>query len=172
VTAQYEVEVNGRLRQVALRRADDRFVITVDGRSWTVDATRVDAHKMSLLVTEGRIFSYEVSLARDPATGRTDVRIGPVTVPVSLTGRWRSRRKDVDGHAAEGPQRLLAPMPGKVVRVLVNAGDAVRARQPIVVVEAMKMENELRAGRDGRVSELFAAGGQSVEAGALLAVIS
>jgi biotin carboxyl carrier protein len=62
-------------------------------------------------------------------------------------------------------------MPGKIVRVLVKAGEAVRARQPIVVIEAMKMENELRAGRDGLVVELPAADGQSVEAGTLLAVI-
>jgi biotin carboxyl carrier protein len=63
-------------------------------------------------------------------------------------------------------------MPGKVVRVLVQAGQAVRARQPIVVIEAMKMENELRAGHDGTVTELQARDGQSVEAGALLAVIT
>jgi biotin carboxyl carrier protein len=62
-------------------------------------------------------------------------------------------------------------MPGKVVRVLVAAGDAVRARQPIVVVEAMKMENELRADRDGVVSDIHTREGALVEAGALLIVI-
>jgi biotin carboxyl carrier protein len=62
-------------------------------------------------------------------------------------------------------------MPGKVVRVLVKAGDAVRARQPVVVVEAMKMENELRADRDGTVTEIHAREGTSVDAGALLIVI-
>ena len=62
-------------------------------------------------------------------------------------------------------------MPGKVVRVLVKAGDAVRARQPVVVVEAMKMENELRADREGTVAEIHAREGVSVEAGALLVVI-
>jgi biotin carboxyl carrier protein len=62
-------------------------------------------------------------------------------------------------------------MPGKVVRVLVQAGDVVSARQPLVVVEAMKMENELRAGRDGTVAGVHAFEGESVEAGALLVVI-
>jgi biotin carboxyl carrier protein len=62
-------------------------------------------------------------------------------------------------------------MPGKVARLLVNKGDPVRARQPIVVIEAMKMENELRAGRDGVIAELAVSGGQSVEAGTLIAVI-
>jgi biotin carboxyl carrier protein len=62
-------------------------------------------------------------------------------------------------------------MPGKVVRVLVKAGDAVTARQPVVVVEAMKMENELRASRDGTVAEIHVREGMSVDAGALLLVI-
>ncbi|MBZ5555810.1 MAG: acetyl-CoA carboxylase biotin carboxyl carrier protein subunit [Acidobacteriia bacterium] len=62
-------------------------------------------------------------------------------------------------------------MPGKVVRVLVAPGETVKARQPLVVVEAMKMENELRAGRDGTVSEIHAREGVSVDAGALLIVI-
>jgi biotin carboxyl carrier protein len=62
-------------------------------------------------------------------------------------------------------------MPGKIVRVGVKTGDTVRARQTVVVVEAMKMENELKAGRDGVVGELRAVEGASVEAGALLVVI-
>ena len=62
-------------------------------------------------------------------------------------------------------------MPGKIVRVSVTPGEAVRARQTIVVIEAMKMENELKAGRDGTVAELHAREGASVDAGALLVVI-
>jgi biotin carboxyl carrier protein len=62
-------------------------------------------------------------------------------------------------------------MPGKVVRVLVKKGEAVRARQSVVVIEAMKMENELRAAGDGTMAEIHVRDGQSVEAGALLAVI-
>jgi biotin carboxyl carrier protein len=93
-------------------------------------------------------------------------------VPVALNGRKRSGRKEEGAHAGSGPQRLLAPMPGKIVRVLVKTGDPVHARQPIAVIEAMKMENELRAGRDGVVTELPVSGGQSVEAGTLIAVVS
>jgi biotin carboxyl carrier protein len=77
----------------------------------------------------------------------------------------------IAGGAASGPQRVTAPMPGKVVRVLVKPGDAVAARQPVVVVEAMKMENELRAGREGTVSDVQVREGMSVDAGALLLVI-
>jgi biotin carboxyl carrier protein len=62
-------------------------------------------------------------------------------------------------------------MPGRIVRVLVAPGDEVAARQPLVVVEAMKMENALRAPRAGRVKEVTAAAGAPVEAGRILAVI-
>jgi biotin carboxyl carrier protein len=62
-------------------------------------------------------------------------------------------------------------MSGKVIRVLVQTGEAVHARQPVVVIEAMKMENELRATHDGTVAEITVRDGQSVDAGALLVVI-
>jgi biotin carboxyl carrier protein len=63
-------------------------------------------------------------------------------------------------------------MPGKIVRLLVGLGERVRAAQPVVVIEAMKMENELRAGRDGTVAEIHAREGASVDSGALLVVIA
>ncbi len=71
----------------------------------------------------------------------------------------------------KGPIASTAPMPGKVVKLLVSAGDQVTARQGVVVVEAMKMENELRAGRAGIVREVLVAEGASVEAGTPLLVI-
>ena len=209
---QYAVEVNGRVRQVVVRRQDGKWVVDVDGRVWTVDAVPAGGHALSLLVTEttevrlkadtpavrlkadatrpgvasgfgrtpgasgvsgfGRTLSHEVTLAGDAVTGLMNVHIGPSVVPVALNGRRRSGRKEEATHSGSGPQRLLAPMPGKVVRVLVKQGDPVRARQPIAVIEAMKMENELRSGRDGVIAELAVTGGQSVEAGTLIAVVN
>ena len=88
-----------------------------------------------------------------------------------MSGRRGGGRRQGGGAAGSGPLRIVAPMPGKVVRVLVKAGDAVLARQPVVVVEAMKMENELRADRDGMVAEIHVREGMSVDAGARLIVI-
>ena len=82
----------------------------------------------------------------------------------------RPRRRDGAG-AAHGEQKIVAPMPGRVVRVLVAPGDEVEARQPIVVVEAMKMENELRSPKAGRVKDVAVTAGASVEAGRVLVVI-
>jgi biotin carboxyl carrier protein len=165
---QYEIEVNGRIRQVSAERAGDRFAVSVDGRTWDVDARRVDGRTVSLIV--GRGASYEVGIVPDAATGLLGVRVGAAGCAVSFNGRRRVRPEDRD-HGASGPQRLVAPMPGKIVRVAVKPGEAVRARQTVVVIEAMKMENELRAARDGIVGDLPAREGAPVVAGELLAVI-
>ena len=70
--------------------------------------------------------------------------------------------------APSGPAPLVAPMPGLVVRVNVAPGDAVQPGQPLVVMEAMKMENELRASAPGRVRRVLATPGTAVEKGAVL----
>jgi biotin carboxyl carrier protein len=165
---QYEVEVNGRLRQVNVHRVDGTFLVSVDGREWTIDAARIDAHTLSLLIGTS---SQEVTIAVDPVSGQLTVGVGAVPLSVALNSRRRWGRKD-DGGSGPGPQRMVAPMPGKIVRVLVKPGDLVRPRQSLVVIEAMKMENELRASREGVVADLLVREGQSVDAGALLLVVT
>ena len=170
----YEVEIDGRLRQVSIQRAHGRFMATVDGRERTVDAARVDEHTWSLLIEQegGRsVSSHEVSIIPGPVSDRFAVQVGAAPVTVSLNGRRRWGRKSEGGQPGSGPQRIVASMSGKVVRVLVQTGEAVRARQPIVVIEAMKMENELGATHDGTVADIKVRVGQSVDAGTLLVVI-
>src|SRR6266850_5175774 len=163
---QYEVEIGGRRRQVMVTRVGDRFAVTVDGHTHQVDAARIDAHALSLSVD--RVWPADISFSSDRVGAQLTVHVNGTPVPVTLNGRRYARRKAESGASAgSGPQRVVAPMQGKIVRVLVAAGDAVRARQPVVVVEAMKMENELRASREGTVTEIHAREGLSVEAGAL-----
>ena len=189
---QYDVEINGRMRRVAVRRAGDGFAVAVDDRAFHVDVARVDAHTWSLVVGEcvgpvktvrqkadtttevpGRR-TYEVTVAAGAASSDLAVGVGstPFVVGVSgVNGRRGHRTRDDGLHKSTGPQRVVAPMPGKIVRVLIHPGQAVVVRQPLIVVEAMKMENELRAGREGTVAEIHAREGESVDAGALLVVI-
>ncbi len=115
----------------------------------------------------GTISSAAVSLG---SAGEGEAVVGGHVVPVALVTR-RSRAKRALG-GGDGEQRVLAPMPGKVVKLLVALGDAVAPRQGLVVVEAMKMENELTAARAGTVTEVAVVEGTSVEAGRLLVVIS
>ena len=170
---QYEVEIGGRRRQVVVTRAGDGFAVSVDGHARQVDAARIDAHTLSLVLDS--VWSNEVSVVADPVSGQLTVHVGSTPIAVTLNGRRRWGRKDEGAGSGSGSgsrsQRLVAPMPGKVVRVLVRAGDLVAARQPVVVVEAMKMENELRASREGTVVDIHVREGMSVDAGALLLVI-
>ena len=166
----YEVEINGGVRHVSITRADGAFHVTVDGRRVAVDAARIDAHSWSLIVGGEVRRTFEITIAPDQTPPQVAVGVGPVRLPATVNGRRRFR-KEAAAHAAAGPLRVVAPMPGKIVRVLVQSGETVRARQPLVVVEAMKMENELRAGRAGTVAEVRAHAGQSVDAGAVLVVV-
>jgi len=165
---QYEVEIGGRVKHVSITRTGATFAVTVDGRMRQVDAARIDPRTLSLVVDS--VWSKDAIVVSDPASGQLTVTVDGIPVAVTLNGRRRGRRTP-SAHAASGPQRVVAPMPGKVVRALVTTGDLVVARQPLLVVEAMKMENELRAGRDGRVAEMHVREGDSVDAGALLLVI-
>jgi biotin carboxyl carrier protein len=170
---QYEIEINGRVRQVTVRRVDGRFDVAIDRRQWLIDAARIDAHTWSLLIDEGvGTSSREVTLVAGVEPGTLNVRVDGAPVAVCVNGRRRLGRKDEGALAGgSGPLRVVAPMPGKIVRVLVRTGEAVQARQALVVIEAMKMENELRAPGAGMVADIQVRDGQSVEAGALLAVI-
>jgi biotin carboxyl carrier protein len=174
----YDVEIDGRPHKVVVSQPGDGFAVTVDARTWHVDAARIDAHLLSLIIGEvlpkGDMrrpgASYEIAVSHESAAGHVTVGIGATAVTVKLNGR-RRRKEAVGDTGSGGPQRVVAPMPGKIVRVDVKPGDVVRVRQPLVVVEAMKMENELRAGRDGTIAEIHVKEGASVDAGALLVVI-
>ncbi len=176
---QIEVDIEGRSRSVIVRRTGDRFAVTVGGREHVVRASRVDAHTLALVIEagdgDGPARSHEVVILPDlsqGSQGRQTVRLGAVTLGVHVSERARGRRRDEAAQTGSGPQRIFAPMPGKVVRVLARPGEAVAPRQAVVVIEAMKMENELRASGHGTVVDVHVREGQSVDAGALLAVIA
>jgi len=113
--------------------------------------------------------SYEVAFSPS-AEGSMTVHVDGVPVEVSIN-RMRRPGATASQPADEGPQQVTAPMPGKIVKLLVKPGEKVQPRQGVVVVEAMKMENELRARAAGTVSEVRVTEGASVEAGAILVIL-
>ena len=173
----FEVAVGDRVRTVAIVRKGGLLHVELDGRPHLVDARRINESVISLLVQlEGRGIasrSVDAAFASKSATGDFDVHLDGRTIAVEVrpAGSFGRQKKAGPGAHATGPQRVTSPMPGKVVRVLVKPGDNVKARQGLVVVEAMKMENELRAARDGRVRDVAVAEGQSVDAGAVLLIV-
>lgn len=169
-----ELELGGKTRLVSVERlGHDRFRVVLDGTLQVVNATRTGEYGLSVLSERdgGQAISREVWVAPGGAAGEVLVTLEGRTIAVAVNGgRFRRAGGDVSGGAL-GQQAITAPMPGRVVRVLVGPGDEVAARQTVVVMEAMKMENELRASRAGRVKDVNVAAGASVEAGRVLVVI-
>jgi biotin carboxyl carrier protein len=169
---QLRVDVNGRPRTVDIERDGDLYRVVIDGVARLVDAAAVDAATFSLICLADGRSSQEVGLSPTGLPGEIAVHMpaGVASARV-LTGAASRFGRGTGAAQAAGTQQVLAPMPGKVVKILVKAGDEVKARQGLVVVEAMKMENELRSPKDGRVSDVLVAEGASVEAGRLLVVV-
>lgn len=167
----FEVEVNGRTRSVSIERAGDdgRFRVTVDGDTTLVDAQRTGGFGLSLLFPDAAHEASRISIAPGSVQGEMLAYLAGRCTPIAVNAR-RTGRSGADADPT-GEQRVIAPMPGRVVRVLVAPGDEVSARQPLVVVEAMKMENELRSPKAGRVKDVAVTAGTSVEAGRVLVVI-
>ena len=172
-----EIAVGNGVRAVSVTRKGALLHVSVDGRTTVVDARRVGEMELSLLVApddgSAPVRGVDASLAAQRTSGDFDVHVAGRTIPVQvrLAGSF-GRQKTAGAAQGTGPQRITAPMPGKIVRVLVKPGDEVKARQGLVVVEAMKMENELRASGPGTVAEVRVSEGALVEANSVLMVIA
>jgi glutaconyl-CoA/methylmalonyl-CoA decarboxylase subunit gamma len=164
----FQVEIGGRMRDVSVERHGAALGVTLDGMPANVEVLPVGGGRLSLRFPDtGR--QHDVVVARGQ-NGDVEVLVGGLRIPGRLRpAGWAVKRAARSGDA---PERVVSPMPGKVVKLLVRAGDRVTARQGVIVVEAMKMENELRAGREGVVREVLVDEGASVDAGTPLVVIT
>jgi biotin carboxyl carrier protein len=146
---------------------DGRYVLRVLSRTHTVDARILEHGAVSLLV-DGK--SYDVEL--DESGDEVQVLVGFELLTVDVADERAVRlRAGAAGFSVSGKVLVTAPMPGKVVRVLVTPGAQVTEGQGVVVVEAMKMENELKSPKAGTVIEVFAKEGSAVEANAKLLTV-
>ena len=160
----YVVTVNGEEREVTLDGATARTAdVEVEAHIADLDETPV-----KLVTVDGRV--YRVLAHRGSAPGQYSLQLGGYRFEVeALDERTRAiRQLSRAAGRLSGPASLVAPMPGLVVRVLVEAGDRVQTGQGVVVIEAMKMENELRARGPAVVRRVAVAAGSAVEKGTLL----
>jgi biotin carboxyl carrier protein len=163
----FDVQISGKTYIVELQRESDRWQISLDGVALDADAVEISPNVFSVL-RNGQ--SYEVRLAAgDDGRLTLQTRHHEFVAEVVDPRAWRGRRHGAV--EAKGRQQVVAPMPGKVVRLLVKAGDKVEAGQGLLVVEAMKMQNEVRSPKTGTVERLLAKAGQPVNAGEVLAWI-
>lgn len=168
VRATYEITIGPRRHTVRIARLGDgtsglggRFAVQVDGGPVrTVESTRPQADVLNLLVGSA---TWEAGLV-DREEG-FDVELLGIRHGVEVAD---PRRKALRLAAVAGAAAVKTQMPGRIVRVLVQAGEVVAKGQALVVVEAMKMENELKAPREGTVKRVAVSEGALVESGAVL----
>jgi biotin carboxyl carrier protein len=161
----YDIAIGEKNYRLELDHANGHWSCRLDGRSVEADAVLIRPGTLSLRLANT---CYEVNYER--LAGGLKVWIGQNSVnaeirdPRSLRGRARPG----DEH---GVKKLIAPMPGKVVRILVEQGAQVEAGAGILVVEAMKMQNEVKSPKKGRVQKLLVRQGATVNAGDVLAIV-
>jgi len=162
----YEVIVDGKPYRLELEKAGPGWKCGLDGHDVNVDAVLTRRDVISLLV-DGR--AYEIKREQTP----TDLHmwVGPTRFGVELRDPRSLRSRKGGAGDDQGPKKLLAPMPGRVVRILVAEKSAVEAGQGIVIVEAMKMQNEIKSPKKGIVQKLQATAGAAVNAGDVLAIV-
>ena len=160
------VQIDGKDYQLKLERVAGGWECLLDGRKSVVEVAPVRSEVLSLRIAR-RV--YEVR--REASVTGTHLWVGytPYAAewrdPRSLRGRKRANADD------ESPRKLIAPMPGKVIRVLLAEKAQVEAGQGIVVMEAMKMQNEIKSPRKGTIQKILAAEGANVNAGDVLAIV-
>ena len=163
-------EIDGQSYALDLQREGVRVEASVDGRPYELEARETEAGAF-LLLTGGRVYECRASRNGEQG-GATEVQIGDETFQVTLVDpkRLRGARGGASAEAS-GRAQVKASMPGKVVRVLVETGASVEAGDALVVVEAMKMQNELKSPKGGTIVEVRAEPGATVNAGDVLVVV-
>jgi biotin carboxyl carrier protein len=161
----YDVTIDGKKYRLDLNRADGRWYCRLDGREIEVDAVLARPDVLSL-----RIGNYAYEIKSERVANDLHLWVGSTSFaaevrdPRSLRGRTRA----ADDH---GPKKIVAPMPGKVVRLLVREGDQVELGAGVAVVEAMKMQNEIKSPQKGTVKKILVTEGAAVNAGDVLAIV-
>ncbi|MFZ0286329.1 MAG: biotin/lipoyl-containing protein [Terriglobales bacterium] len=160
------VQIDGKSYRLELERTDAGWRCRLDGREIPVDAVLARRDVLSVLI-EGK--AYEIKRERTA----TDLHlwVGGVRYATELRDPRSLRSRKGGAGDDTGPRKLIAPMPGKVIRVLLPEQSQVEAGQGILVMEAMKMQNEIKSPRKGTIQKILATEGSNVNAGEVLAIV-
>jgi biotin carboxyl carrier protein len=161
----YDVTIDGKNYRLDINRIDGRWSCRLDGRDVEVEAILARPDVLSLRIGN---LAYEVKSER--VANDSHLWVGSTRFAVEIRDprsmRGRSRAGD-----DQGPRKITAPMPGKVVRLLVRAGDEVETGAGVAVVEAMKMQNEIKSPKKGSIQRILVSEGAAVNAGDVLVIV-
>lgn len=161
----YDISIDGTSYRLELSQAEGGWTCRLNGREVEVDAVLARPDVLSLRIGN---HAYEVKCER--VGGEMHLWVGSVRYSAEVRDprSLRSRTRAVDDH---GPRKLTAPMPGKVVRILLGEGAEVQAGDGVLVVEAMKMQNEVKSPKRGTIQRIVVSEGAAVNAGDVLAIV-
>jgi len=162
----YDVTIDGKDFRLELERKESGWQCHLDGREIEMNAVLARRDVLSILI-DGK--AYEVK--REHTATDTHLWVGSLRYLAELRDPRSLRGRKGVGADDKGPKKIHAPMPGKVVRMLVNQGQLVEAGQSILVVEAMKMQNEIKSPKKGTLQKIVAVEGGNVNAGDVLAIV-
>src|SRR5580700_7327866 len=162
----YDVTIDGKDFRLELERAETGWQCRLNDHEVKIDAVLTRRDVLSVLI-DGK--AYEVK--REQTAADTHLWVGSVRYLAELRDPRSLRGRKGAGADDKGPKKVLAPMPGKVVRLLVDQGQTVEAGQSILVVEAMKMQNEIKSPKKGTLQKILATEGANVNAGDVLAIV-
>jgi biotin carboxyl carrier protein len=161
-----ELEIDGQMIEGEFTLSGGAAQLSFGGATREAQVSEPEPGIFTVIIND-RV--YRCALEESPG-GAVEVIVNGERIPVAARDK-KHLRGQPGAAAASGQVKLLAPMPGKVVRVLLNAGDEVAARQGVLVVEAMKMQNEVQSPKAGKIAEIKVSEGQTVNAGEVMAVI-
>jgi biotin carboxyl carrier protein len=159
-------KASGRPRRLELERSEAGWECRLDGQPIHIDAVIPRRDVLSLLI-DGR--AYEIK--REQTATDLHMWVGSARFAVEMRDPRSLRSRQQAGGDEKGPRKIVAPMPGRIVRLLVSEGSSVEAGQGIIVVEAMKMQNEIKSPKKGVVKKLSATVGAAVNPGDVLAIV-
>ncbi len=162
-------EIAGEKRELVIGYDGARVVAEIDGRRYEVEA-RASQPGVYLLLADSHVYECHVE---HPGKNResAEVTVSGQVYAITLTDPKRLRSAQSTDSQTNGTAQIVAPMPGKVVRILVEVGAEVEAGAGLIVVEAMKMQNEMKSPKIGKVTSISVAEGATVNAGDVLAVV-
>ncbi len=162
-----ELEIDGRIIAAELTATNGAAQLKVGEQTHEASVSQPEP---GFFVVQLNNHVYRCALEKSPS-GETEVIVNSRRILVTVRDKKRLRGIAGGSAGATGKVSLISPMPGKIVRVMLSAGDEVAANQGVLIVEAMKMQNEVLAPKAGKVAEMRVAEGQTVNAGEILAVI-
>ncbi|HEY0426384.1 MAG TPA: biotin/lipoyl-containing protein [Pyrinomonadaceae bacterium] len=162
-------ELDHKKHEIEIKRDGEKIFADIDGRKYELEASEPEPN-VYLLKNEGKIYEFFVS-PRKNATEAFQVKVKNSEFEINIIDPKRLRGAGADVEHGEGAAEIKTAMPGKIVRVLAEQGAEIKQGESVIVVEAMKMQNEMKSPKDGVVKEIRFSEGATVNAGDVLAII-